>query len=143
MLYDPCAHPDVVDRLRKLVTSCIRKHVITPYQYLPIDQPLALLTWGCKYQMNTVNEQEVIQFIRVCLTALLLLSSSQSSHRNRNTRETLLSGMSSQTDSMTWLWSRRPRFRLETTSMTTTSVPASHELFRWRKALTNDYLSKR
>ena len=47
MLYDPCTQPALVDRLRKLVTSCIRKHVITPYGLLPPERPLALVTWGC------------------------------------------------------------------------------------------------
>lgn len=65
MLYHPCTHPTQVDRLRKLVTSCIRKHVITPYQDLPAERPLALVTWGCKMQMNQINDYEVIKFIRV------------------------------------------------------------------------------
>lgn len=30
MLYHPCAHPAEVAKLKKLVKSCIGKHVITP-----------------------------------------------------------------------------------------------------------------
>ena len=69
MLYDPCTHPTLVNRLRTLVTSCIRKHIITPFNRMPFDRPLALLTWGCKMLMNEVNDREVVQFIqvKVCL----------------------------------------------------------------------------
>lgn len=34
MLYDPCAETVLVNRLRKLVTGCFRKHVITPFTLL-------------------------------------------------------------------------------------------------------------
>ena len=34
MLYDPCALRSEVDKLKKLVKRCIRKHIITPYQRL-------------------------------------------------------------------------------------------------------------
>ena len=72
MLYDPCTQPALVDRLRKLVTSCIRKHVITPYGLLPPERPLALVTWGCKLLMNQVDDGQVIKFIRVSALAHLL-----------------------------------------------------------------------
>ncbi|RWS13710.1 DUF3105 domain containing protein-like protein [Dinothrombium tinctorium] len=67
MLYHPCAHPCMVDRLRKIVVNCIRKHVITPNVNLPKDRPLALVTWGCKLQMSYVNHEnheKVVSFIR-------------------------------------------------------------------------------
>ncbi|XP_074598593.1 uncharacterized protein LOC141853222 [Brevipalpus obovatus] len=64
MLYHPCAHPAVVNQLRALVTQCIRKHVITPYRHLAKDRPIALVTWGCSLEMNSVNHSEVISFIR-------------------------------------------------------------------------------
>lgn len=63
MLYHPCTHHTLVHKLRKLVTGCIRKHIITPY-HLTEDKPLALVAWGCRLEMTEVNEQEVIDFIR-------------------------------------------------------------------------------
>lgn len=64
MLYHPCAHPAMVEKLRKLVTGCIRKHVITPYTNIPEDKPLALVAWGCRMLMSSVDEVEVTNFIR-------------------------------------------------------------------------------
>lgn len=64
MLYDPCAHPAMVEHLRKLVVHCIRKHVITPYHGLTRKRPLALVTWGCVMQINYVHDKQVIKFIR-------------------------------------------------------------------------------
>jgi len=64
MLYHPCAHNYMVDKLRKLVTGCIRKHVITPYTNLPEDKPLALVSWGCRMLMSNVDEEKVTKFIR-------------------------------------------------------------------------------
>lgn len=49
---------------RSLVTTCIRKHIITPSTRLPKETPLALITWGCKLLMNQIDENSVIQFIR-------------------------------------------------------------------------------
>ena len=34
MLYDPCVLDSEVDKLRKIVRSCIKKHVITPTTFL-------------------------------------------------------------------------------------------------------------
>lgn len=64
MLYHPCTHHTLVDKLRSLVTSCIRKHIITPYTNLSEEQPLALVSWGCRLLMSNVKEEEVVQFIR-------------------------------------------------------------------------------
>ncbi|XP_041348181.1 uncharacterized protein LOC121367840 isoform X2 [Gigantopelta aegis] len=63
LLYHPCADPDEVARLRKIVTNCIRKHVVTPYD-LPTDQPLALVTWGCRLMMSHTNDDLAKQFIQ-------------------------------------------------------------------------------
>jgi len=63
LLYHPCTNPALVDKLRKMVTGCIRKHIITPYQ-LSTERPLALVAWGCRLEMTGVNESEVINFIR-------------------------------------------------------------------------------
>lgn len=57
MLYDPCAEPVLVNRLRKLVTGCFRKHVITPYTLLSKERvsilPLAQL--GLTSNANASN----------------------------------------------------------------------------------------
>ncbi|KAG8185031.1 hypothetical protein JTE90_017054 [Oedothorax gibbosus] len=64
MLYHPCAEPGEVKKLKKIVKGCLRRHVITPYQNLSADKPLALVTWGCKLQMNYVDENVVKSFIK-------------------------------------------------------------------------------
>merc|ERR1719427_941254 len=64
MLYHPCTHHTLVEKLRKLVTGCIRKHVITPYTNIPEDKPLALVAWGCRMLMSSVDEVQVTNFIR-------------------------------------------------------------------------------
>lgn len=64
MLYHPCAEPVVVQRLRKLLVDCFRKHIITPYTLLTPERPLALVAWGCSLEMATVDDQEVKTFIK-------------------------------------------------------------------------------
>lgn len=64
LLYHPCAEPILVHRLRKIVTGCIRKHVITPYTLLTEDRPLALVAWGCSLEMATVDTESVKQWIK-------------------------------------------------------------------------------
>ncbi|KAH8040062.1 hypothetical protein HPB51_009318 [Rhipicephalus microplus] len=64
MLYHPCTHPYYVDALRSIVTGCLRKHIITPYVHLSPDRPLALVAWGCRYEMSTVDQEEVVAFIK-------------------------------------------------------------------------------
>ncbi|XP_045593443.1 uncharacterized protein [Procambarus clarkii] len=64
MLYDPCTEPLMVHQLRKLVTGCIRKHIITPYSLLSRERPLALIAWGCSLEMSTVDKKEVQTFIK-------------------------------------------------------------------------------
>jgi len=64
MLYHPCTHHRLVNKLKKIVKGCIRKHIITPYHGLTEKQPLALVAWGCRLLMSTVNVDEVVNFIR-------------------------------------------------------------------------------
>ncbi|XP_064461085.1 uncharacterized protein LOC135371044 [Ornithodoros turicata] len=64
MLYHPCTLPSLVDKLRDIVKSCLRKYIITPYRQLTRERPLALVAWRCRYEMNTVNEKEVKKFIK-------------------------------------------------------------------------------
>ncbi|XP_055352739.1 uncharacterized protein LOC129598730 isoform X2 [Paramacrobiotus metropolitanus] len=64
MLYHPCADPVQVEKLRSIVTGCIRRHIITPYNKLSKETPYALLAWGCKLLMGSVDEQAAMQFIQ-------------------------------------------------------------------------------
>ncbi|EZA55425.1 uncharacterized protein LOC105279169 isoform X2 [Ooceraea biroi] len=65
MLYHPCANPLEVKRLRDLVNRCLWRHVITRYSYLDEEQPLALLSWGCKLTMSYVDIKVVKHFIQL------------------------------------------------------------------------------
>lgn len=68
MLYHPCANPIMVNKLRKLVTGCIRKHVIArDSMRLTEERPLALIAWGVRMTMNFVDTSEVIPFIMVTI----------------------------------------------------------------------------
>ncbi|XP_043223745.1 uncharacterized protein LOC122382458 isoform X1 [Amphibalanus amphitrite] len=64
MLYHPCADSTEVDKLKQLVRGCIRRHIITPYNKLSLERPLALATWGCHLRMARVDEAAVRTFIR-------------------------------------------------------------------------------
>jgi len=64
MLYHPCAHPAMVNRLKRLVKGCIRKHIISAYPDVPVDRPLALISWGHRMTMAHVEEDKVVDFIR-------------------------------------------------------------------------------
>lgn len=63
MLYHPCAEPLEIKKLKKIVKGCLRRHIITPYIHLSAEKPLALVAWGCKLQMNHVDEDIVKKFI--------------------------------------------------------------------------------
>ncbi|XP_076452661.1 uncharacterized protein LOC143288212 [Babylonia areolata] len=64
MLYHPCADPGQVEALRRVVTGCLRRHIITPYRLLPRDTPFALVSWGCKLMMGQVDTAVARQFIK-------------------------------------------------------------------------------
>lgn len=64
LLYHPCADATEVAKLRAIVTSCLRRHIITPYDKLPKEAPFALLTWGCKLVLSHADEQTAAEFIQ-------------------------------------------------------------------------------
>ncbi|XP_012059423.1 PREDICTED: uncharacterized protein LOC105622616 [Atta cephalotes] len=64
MLYHPCANPLEVKRLKNLISKCLWRHIITPYNYLEEERPLALLSWGCRLTMSYVNPTIVERFIQ-------------------------------------------------------------------------------
>ncbi len=68
LLYHPCVEEnkkleDDLDKLKGLVSGCLRRHIITPYQNL--DQPFALIVYGCKMLMDKVDDELVRYFIRM------------------------------------------------------------------------------
>ncbi|XP_076168557.1 uncharacterized protein LOC143147312 [Ptiloglossa arizonensis] len=63
-LYHPCANPLEVKKLRSLVTGCLRRHVITPYNLLSENRPLALVAWGSRLTMSYVNPKVATAYIR-------------------------------------------------------------------------------
>jgi len=64
MLYHPCAHHSLVEKLRKLVTGCLRKHIISSSNLVSEERPLVLVAWGCRLEMAWVDTVEVTEFIR-------------------------------------------------------------------------------
>lgn len=64
MLYHPCALPDEVNRLKRLVRSCLYRHVITPFKGLTPERPLALVTWAHRLEMSKVSNKVVYKFIQ-------------------------------------------------------------------------------
>ncbi|ESO97760.1 hypothetical protein LOTGIDRAFT_228331 [Lottia gigantea] len=64
MLYHPCVNETEANPLKKLLSRCVRRHLITPSKLLNISRPFALLTWGCKLIMSTVNLTLAEKYIR-------------------------------------------------------------------------------
>ena len=78
MLYHPCTHHTLVEKLRALVKGCIRyieestyvclylfivhnfvrKHIISPSTLVSETRPLVLVGWGCRLEMGQVDEHE-------------------------------------------------------------------------------------
>ncbi|GMT18823.1 hypothetical protein PFISCL1PPCAC_10120, partial [Pristionchus fissidentatus] len=64
LLYHPCVDEDELSKLRTLLTGCIYRHIITPFNKLTEDRPLALVGWGARLIMSRVNQRSVVKFIR-------------------------------------------------------------------------------
>jgi len=63
LLYHPCANGELIEKMRNLVTSCLYRHIITPYNKLKKDHPVALVAWGAKLELNTYDENSALNFI--------------------------------------------------------------------------------
>lgn len=63
MLYHPCANKDQVFKLKTLLTNCLYRHIITPYNRLSQERPLALAGWGATIEMSVVDNNIVTNFI--------------------------------------------------------------------------------
>ncbi|XP_014240245.1 uncharacterized protein LOC106661403 [Cimex lectularius] len=64
MLYHPCAQPFLVNILKTVVSSCLMRHIITPYNDLPLETPFAVLTWGKAYLTPDIDIRSIVHFIR-------------------------------------------------------------------------------
>ncbi|KAK9504035.1 hypothetical protein O3M35_010476 [Rhynocoris fuscipes] len=64
LLYHPCAHPFLVQQAKQIVKSCLFRHVISPYNRLPHDRPMALLTWGWSLLLPDIDEELMVKFIK-------------------------------------------------------------------------------
>ncbi|KPM06401.1 DUF3105 domain containing protein [Sarcoptes scabiei] len=65
MLYHPCADRMMVAKLKRLLTTCIRKHIITPDAIrVSIERPLVLIAWACRLEMNNFNASLALSFIK-------------------------------------------------------------------------------
>ncbi|KAK6056151.1 hypothetical protein COOONC_06340, partial [Cooperia oncophora] len=64
LLYHPCADQNELQKLRRIVTNCLYRHIITPYNKLSAIRPFALVSWGSLLEMNHVDERESIAFIK-------------------------------------------------------------------------------
>jgi len=64
MLYHPCAHHSMVEGMRKLLTGCLRKHIITASNQVSEERPLVLVAWGCRLELSWVDTFTITEFIR-------------------------------------------------------------------------------
>lgn len=44
MLYHPCTHPVLVQRMRAVLKGCLFRHIITPYNLVPEDRVRIIVT---------------------------------------------------------------------------------------------------
>ncbi|OWF44345.1 uncharacterized protein LOC110458569 [Mizuhopecten yessoensis] len=64
-LYHPCANIDQLKVFKTLATTCLRRHIITPYN-LTQELPFAVLTWTCRLMLDRVdtNIPTVVEFLK-------------------------------------------------------------------------------
>jgi len=53
-----------VEQLKKLVRGCLFRHIITSYEKLSSDRPLALAAWGVSLEFSVFDETLVTDFIK-------------------------------------------------------------------------------
>lgn len=64
-LYHPCANGRLIEQLKNLVSKCLFRHIITPYEKLTAERPFALVAWGRSLEMSVIIPELVIAFIRM------------------------------------------------------------------------------
>jgi len=63
MLYHPCMDQNQVSIIKKLVSSCLRKHIITPSRLPSLQNPVILVAWGCYQELQFLDLDTVKQFV--------------------------------------------------------------------------------
>jgi len=63
MLYHPCLDGKQLSILKKTVSGCIRKHIITPSRLPTLENPLILVAWGCYQKFEFFDLDLVEKFI--------------------------------------------------------------------------------
>lgn len=63
-LYHPCANKDQVEQLKRIVKSCLYRHVITPSVLPSKDRPYALVAWGALLEFSVLQREVLEDFIR-------------------------------------------------------------------------------
>lgn len=64
-VYHPCVNKRQLNDFRKLVKSCLYRHIITPYEKLAAERPFALIAWGRSLEMSVIDNELVVGFIRM------------------------------------------------------------------------------
>ncbi|KAG1656038.1 hypothetical protein GQR58_024189 [Nymphon striatum] len=64
LLYHPCVMKYVLEKAKNIVRNCLWKHIITPYNQLSTFWPISLVAWGRRLDMNSVNKDIVVDFIK-------------------------------------------------------------------------------
>lgn len=63
-LYHPCADPEQVDQLRRIIKKCLFRHIITPYLNLTQERPIALVGWSASLEMSNFDFDLCKNFIK-------------------------------------------------------------------------------
>lgn len=68
-LFNPCANGAEIEAFKNISKRCLRRHIITPYENLPENVHFAIVTFGCRVEMNKVidNEEIIKSYLRVNL----------------------------------------------------------------------------
>jgi len=63
MLYHPCLDKKQVHKIKKTVSNCLRKHIITPSRIPTPEKPVILVAWGCYQELEYLDHEKVRKFI--------------------------------------------------------------------------------
>merc|ERR1719233_1440459 len=63
MLYHPCLDKKQVTKVKKAVSGCIRKYIITPSRLPSLEKPVVLIAWGHYQELEFLDLNIVKSFI--------------------------------------------------------------------------------
>jgi len=63
MLYHPCLNSKQLSAIKRTVSGCIRKHIITPSRIPTLETPVILIAWGCYQKFEFFDLNRVRGFI--------------------------------------------------------------------------------